>query len=50
MKGSDAKQQNTKKKGGENNELHQKKLVFTPAHHITIWLHSLHVILSTIKR
>ena len=50
MKGGDAKQQNTKKKGGENNELHQKKLVFALAHHITIWLHSLHVILSTIKR
>ena len=38
MKGGDAKQQNTKKKGGENNELHQKKLVFALAHHITIWL------------
>ena len=24
MKGGDAKQQNTKKKGGENNELHQE--------------------------
>ena len=47
MKGGDAKQQNTKKKGGENNELHQKKLVFALAHHIT---NCLHVILSTIKR
>ena len=50
MKGGDVKQHKYKKKGGEQNELYQKKLVFAPAHHITIWLHSLHVILSTIKR